>query len=151
MQDLNMCFKDIESKYNHDRAFLDMDKDLEPYKEEFDSYMEHWKHKVVSWEMRNPDKTKLSSRLREELEVHSNNYKENYNAVTEIVDERDISRSQIKELIPKNTDEIALEEKDNAELKCEGELEELVTKLENRIVELNERIETMYKANQEVG
>ena len=53
MQDLNKCFKDIEKKYNNDRAFLDMDKEIEPYKEEFDSYMDHWKHKIMSWETRN--------------------------------------------------------------------------------------------------
>ena len=40
MQELDKSFKDIEKKLNSDRAFLDLNNEFDPYKEEFESHME---------------------------------------------------------------------------------------------------------------
>ena len=93
----------------------------------------------MSWETRHSNKKKLVSRLKDELEDHSNKYKESWTTMTVLEDEKDIEKSQ------KNIDEMTVQKKADpendfnykVELKCEGEMEELVTKLENRIAELH--------------
>ena len=92
MQELDKSFKDIEKKLNSDRAFLDLNNEFEPYKEEFESHMEFWKFKIMSWETRHSNKKKLASRLKDELEDHSNKYKESWTTMTVLDDEKDMEK-----------------------------------------------------------
>ena len=83
IEELDNCFRDIENKLKNDRIFLDADYEYDPYKEQFDDFMEHWNYKISSWEIRHPDKKTLVMRLKRELERHSKNFKEDSNALAD--------------------------------------------------------------------
>ena len=80
---LDDCFRDIQSKLKNNRVFLDIDDNYEPYKEQLDDYIEHWNYKITSWESRHSDQKTLVLSLKKELEKHTNNFNENYNALAE--------------------------------------------------------------------
>ena len=159
-QELDKCFRELQTclkrRFTNEREFLDI-QELEIYEEQYDDHINKWTYQITSWEQKHSNKQRLSARLKEELEKHSNNYKEIYNSIVQNINTAEIERNENLELNINDTRLESTEEpkdvKSNQRYKpeTEAELEECVSKLENQICDLNERIDLMYRANQVVG
>ena len=151
IQEIDKCFKDLEKDLNN-RAFIDIE-EVEDYEENFDHELSNWTDKIALWESRHPDKKSLSNRMYKELESYMNKYKKIQASIVDNLDD-DKTIVQRKGDGDMNTENKKIQEKgesikypvEKRNAENEVNLDEIVTKLEHRIEDINEKLEVMYKA-----
>ena len=142
VQEINKCFQDIltdfKKKWDNEKYIIDIQA-LEDHKEQFDDHLSNWRYKISIWKERKSQQKKLSARLEQEVENYLNKYMMLYSSILE-----ELKGGKKKGNFYERNDE-------ELEPESEGEMDDVVTKLENQIKELHEQVEMMYKANKLVG
>ena len=106
MQEMNMCFKEIilNLKKIREQQVFDL-LALEIYREQFDDQMDRWTHQISSWETKNPGKTSLTNRLKQDLACHSNDYLKIYSSFKDELHETDNTKAEKSEDLEGNIHE----------------------------------------------
>ena len=106
MQEMNMCFKEIilNLKKIREQQVFDL-LALEIYREQFGDQINRWTHQISSWETKNPGKTSLTNRLKQDLACHSNDYLKIYSSFKDELHETDNTKAEKSEDLEGNIHE----------------------------------------------
>ena len=147
LQEFDERFREIKSQlknnWNNDQEYID-NEFIESQKELFDDLMSHSKHQVLTWKDRNSGKESLSARLNNELDSHLKEFMNLYSSIKEELNMRDSGKPSEKAQL-----DDCFSVKFEADGKVESEI--VVSELKDKIEELQNQIDTMYKANRIVG